>query len=73
MNSIKKNKLILNFQKWNLLKNIDFKKNSKVKLKNRCILTGRSSSISRIYRFSRIKFLELGREGYITGLKKSSW
>jgi ribosomal protein S14 len=71
---IKKNNNLLIFQKWLLLVNNKFKlKTYKVQIKNRCILTGRSYSVNRTYNLSRIKFRELGREGIITGLKKSSW
>jgi small subunit ribosomal protein S14 len=71
---IKKNNIFSNFQKSiYFTENKYILNNYKVKLKNRCILTGRSSSIYRIYRISRIKFRDLGRKGFITGLKKSSW
>ena len=71
---IKKNNIFLNFQKSIFFKNDQFTLYSyKVKLKNRCILTNRGSSIYRIYRISRIKFRELAKKGLITGIKKSSW
>jgi small subunit ribosomal protein S14 len=71
---IKKNENLNNFQRWILHLNNEFEiKSYKVRLKNSCILTGRNSSISRVYRLSRIQFRELGREGSITGLQKSSW
>jgi small subunit ribosomal protein S14 len=71
---IKKNDIIFDFQKLFILydKNI-IVNNIETRLKNRCTITGRSRSVSRDYRLSRIKFRELGREGFITGLKKSSW
>jgi small subunit ribosomal protein S14 len=69
-----KNENLNNFQRWILHLNNEFEiKSYKVRLKNSCILTGRNSSISRVYRLSRIQFRELGREGSITGLQKSSW
>jgi len=49
------------------------KDSSLVKLDNRCILTGRSKSVNRSYRLSRMVFRELCRFGKIPGLKKSSW
>ena len=71
---LKQNTRILNFQKWNLLLQKEFDLiHFKVRIKNRCIITGRGSSISRVYRLSRIRFREFGREGSITGLMKSSW
>ena len=71
---LKQNNLILKFQKWNVLLQNEFKLiNFKVRVKNRCIVSGRGSSISRIYSISRIQFREFGRDGLITGLMKSSW
>jgi small subunit ribosomal protein S14 len=46
---------------------------SKVRIKNRCILTGRGHSVLRICKLSRIKFRELVAQGYLMGIKKSSW
>jgi small subunit ribosomal protein S14 len=46
---------------------------SKTKLKNRCILTGRSNSINRSFRLSRIMLRDFANSGSISGLKKSSW
>lgn len=71
----KKNSVISNFQKHKILLVSNLKRNHfyRLKVKNRCLLTGRSSSVSRIYSVSRIFFRNLGREGFIPGLKKSSW
>ncbi len=46
---------------------------SKIRIKNRCILTGRGKSIHRFCKLSRIKLRELASQGYLTGMKKSSW
>jgi small subunit ribosomal protein S14 len=46
---------------------------SKVRIKNRCILTGRSHSVLRLFKISRIKIRELVSMGLIPGLKKASW
>jgi ribosomal protein S14 len=46
---------------------------SKVRIKNRCHLTGRSGSVYRFCRLSRIKFRELANKGEIQGCVKSSW
>lgn len=40
---------------------------------NRCIVTYRKSKIHNYFRFSRLFFLKLARQGAISGLKKSSW
>ena len=46
---------------------------SKVRIKNRCILTGRSHSVLRLCKLSRIKFRELASQGLLMGITKSSW
>ncbi len=46
---------------------------SKVRIKNRCILTGRGKAVYRFCRLSRIRFRELAAQGYILGVSKSSW
>lgn len=46
---------------------------SKVRIKNRCILTGRGHSVLRISKLSRIKFRELASQGLLMGVTKSSW
>lgn len=46
---------------------------SPVRLKNRCMVTGRSRGYMRAFGLSRIKFRELAREGKIPGVKKASW
>ena len=48
-------------------------KNSLVKIKNRCILTGRGRFLSRRFRLSRLALQKLARNGKIPGLRKSSW
>ncbi|XOD69121.1 MAG: 30S ribosomal protein S14 [Flavobacteriales bacterium AspAUS03] len=44
-----------------------------VRLHNRCSLTGRPKGYMRLYGISRIKFRELASQGYIPGVRKSSW
>jgi len=46
---------------------------SKVRIKNRCVLTGRGHSVLRICKLSRIKFRELAAQGLLMGVTKSSW
>jgi small subunit ribosomal protein S14 len=46
---------------------------SPVRIKNRCVLSGRSRAYLRDFGMSRIVFRELAREGKIPGVKKSSW
>ncbi len=44
-----------------------------VRVRNRCELTGRPRGFYRKMRLSRIAVRELGNEGLIPGLVKSSW
>lgn len=46
---------------------------SKVRIGNRCILTGRGSSVLNDFKLSRIQFRELALQGLIAGVTKSSW
>lgn len=46
---------------------------SKVRVNNRCVLTGRSRAVYKLFRLSRIKFRELANEGLIPGVTKASW
>lgn len=48
-------------------------KSSKTRIKNRCIITGRSHSVIRQFRLSRIQFRLFALNGFIPGVKKSSW
>ena len=49
------------------------KNSSKVRLRNRCALTGRGRGFNRMFGVSRIKFRDLATEGKIPGVTKSSW
>ena len=49
------------------------KNTSRVRIKNRCILTGRGRSVSRWCRLSRIEFRRLAAQGNLMGVTKSSW
>nr|YP_007890491.1 ribosomal protein S14 [Andalucia godoyi]AGH23985.1 ribosomal protein S14 [Andalucia godoyi] len=44
-----------------------------VRIRNRCVLTGRGRGISQDFKVSRITLRELVSKGMIPGLKKSSW
>lgn len=46
---------------------------SKVRIRNRCELTGRPRAYYRKHKLSRIALRELGSKGLIPGLVKSSW
>ncbi len=49
------------------------KNSSRVRLHNRCKLTGRSRGYMRQFGISRINFREMASEGLIPGVKKASW
>jgi small subunit ribosomal protein S14 len=46
---------------------------SKTRIRNRCLLTGRPRAYYRKLKMSRIALRELGSQGQIPGLVKSSW
>lgn len=49
------------------------KDSSPVRIRNRCIKTGRARGILSTFRISRIVFRDLGSKGEIPGLTKASW
>ena len=49
------------------------KNSSKVRLKNRCQLTGRPKGYMRFFGISRVAFREMALSGKIPGVKKASW
>ncbi len=49
------------------------KNSSRVRLHNRCSITGRPRGYIRQFRISRIQFREMASEGLIPGVKKASW
>ena len=46
---------------------------SKVRIKSRCVLTGRGHSVLRFCGLSRLKFRELASKGLLMGVTKASW
>jgi small subunit ribosomal protein S14 len=46
---------------------------SPVRLKNRCVVTGRARGYYRKFGISRLLFREMALRGEIPGIKKSSW
>ena len=46
---------------------------SPVRLRNRCLLTGRPRGYMRQFGISRITFREMASKGLIPGIKKASW
>ena len=49
------------------------KNSSKVRLKNRCQLTGRPKGYIRYFGISRVTFRDMALAGKIPGVKKASW
>ena len=46
---------------------------SRIRLRNRCLLTGRCRGYLRKFKLSRLCFRELASSGYIPGITKASW
>ena len=46
---------------------------SLTRVRNRCLLTGRSRGVNNMFRISRVKWRELANQGLIVGVSKSSW
>ena len=46
---------------------------SKIRLRNRCQLTGRSRGYLRKFKISRLCFREMANSGLIPGITKASW
>ena len=46
---------------------------SRVKIHNRCVMTGRPKSVYRLFRLSRLTFRRLAVAGELPGVVKSSW
>jgi small subunit ribosomal protein S14 len=56
------------------LKLAELPRNSaRIRIRNRCEITGRPRSVYRKMKMSRIALRELGSKGLIPGLVKSSW
>jgi len=49
------------------------KNSSEIRLKNRCIVTGRAKGISRFFKISRIQLREWACMGLLPGIRKASW
>jgi small subunit ribosomal protein S14 len=44
-----------------------------VRIRNRCVITGRGRAVYRFCKLSRICFRELAAQGLIMGISKASW
>lgn len=57
---------------WEALQKLP-KNSSKIRLHNRCKITGRPKGYMRIFGISRINFREMALAGQIPGVTKASW
>jgi small subunit ribosomal protein S14 len=67
-----KRKALKEAGEWGLLDKLP-KNSSKIRLRNRCGLTGRARGYVRMFGISRIKFRDLASDGKIPGVTKASW
>ncbi|HEY0262645.1 MAG TPA: 30S ribosomal protein S14 [Chitinophagales bacterium] len=67
-----KRKALKEAGQWDLLDKMP-KNTSKVRLRNRCQLTGRPRGYVRMFGVCRIKFRDLASDGKIPGVTKASW
>lgn len=49
------------------------KNSSQVRLRNRCVFTGRPRGVYRKFKMCRITFREMAHRGQIPGVTKASW
>ena len=49
------------------------KSSSRIRLRNRCFITGRPRGIIRRFKLSRLSFREMALKGEIPGVTKASW
>ena len=75
LKSISKNFNLTKLTNWNASsvlanKNINYSSN---KLTKRCVLTNRKNKYSKVLNISRLKFLQLARNGELINLKKAIW
>lgn len=75
LKSITQNRILPTNIRWKIQKKfLPLLANSSVtRIKNRCLLTGRSRSISRFFKVSRLQLRKLASEGKLPGLSKYSW
>ena len=57
---------------WDALQKLP-KNSSKVRLHNRCSITGRPKGYMRQFGISRVTFREMANQGLIPGVTKASW
>ena len=72
---ISKNLKLKNNIRWKAQQRFFFfhQNSSLTRIKNLCILTGRSKSVYRLLKISRIKLRKLASKGSLPGIAKYSW
>ena len=75
LKKIANDKSLSNEERFDAMSKLDkkSKNSSKVRIHNRCSLTGRPHAYYRYFKMSRIMLRELALSGLIPGVKKSSW
>lgn len=76
INKVKKNYLQNSLKNDCFLPKTSFtikKKQPITSIKNRCVLTGRSRAVFRLFRLSRMSFKYLALHGFLPGITKYSW
>ena len=46
---------------------------SRTRLRNRCVITGRSRGILRHFRLSRLQFRNMAAQGLLPGIRRAQW
>jgi small subunit ribosomal protein S14 len=46
---------------------------SKVRIRNRCILTGRAHGVYKYFKLSRFQLKRLANDGFLVGIEKTGW
>lgn len=73
LKSLYKNVKISKASRLKSISKISDKKYSSSNLVSRCIFSGQKKKINNYFHVSRLSFLKLARNGFISGVKKSTW
>jgi len=58
---------------WNSNLKLSIKTNNSNQFVSRCVFSGQKKKINNLFHVSRLSFLKLARNGFINGIKKSTW
>ena len=73
LKSLNKNTKLSKTNRWNFDLNLCNRNKTSNVLVKRCILTGQKKKINKLFNLSRMSFLRLARNGFLSGVKKSTW